>query len=323
METESESNPRPEIKTNVRSFSQKWTLHAMRVGLRAVQGASPELAARIGETLMFRTARRHAVRSEDRAVLARGKTFRVRSFAGDLMAWTWGQGPVVVLVHGWNGRTVQFASLIDPLVAAGFQVVAFDAPGHGDSPGNHSSLIEFADAIDTVVDTVRPFFGKIHAIVAHSMGGPAATYAMSRWARKPQGMLEGTLRDTPQPCERFVFIAPPIDVRDFVRAFSRRVGLGSDTQAAIKRRIETRLDVRLEDLYAPDLARSLTGTLLVVHDEDDKQVPLARGRALASAWPGADLMVTRGLGHVRILSDAHVIERIVAFVNDSHPGEDS
>jgi pimeloyl-ACP methyl ester carboxylesterase len=284
--------------------------------MRVVQGASPELAALIGESLMFRTSRR-ALARQDRAVLERGTAFRVRSPAGKLAAWTWGQGPVVVLVHGWNGNAVQLTPMVAPLVKAGYRVVAFDAPGHGESPGNRSSLLEFADAIDAVVDTVRPLFGMVHALVAHSMGGAAATYSMSRWARKPEDKLEGVLRDAALPCQRFVFVAPPIDVRDFVRSFSKRVGLGPDTVAAMQHRIETRFDVRLEDLYAPVLARDLSAPLLVIHDEDDREVPLERGRTLAQAWPGGQLLVTRGLGHNRILSNPEVLRHIVAFVQDS------
>lgn len=43
----------------------------------------------------------------------------------------WGEGPAVLLLHGWAGRPTQFAHLIEQLVGAGYSVYALDAPAHG------------------------------------------------------------------------------------------------------------------------------------------------------------------------------------------------
>jgi len=41
---------------------------------------------------------------------------------------SWGEGPVVLLVHGGSGWGQQMSVDVEPLVAAGFRVVAWDAP---------------------------------------------------------------------------------------------------------------------------------------------------------------------------------------------------
>ena len=61
--------------------------------------------------------------------------------------WSWGDGPAVYLVHGWAGVGGQLAAFVPPLLAGGFRVVTFDAPGHGASAGRRSSIIHFADAL--------------------------------------------------------------------------------------------------------------------------------------------------------------------------------
>jgi hypothetical protein len=53
--------------------------------------------------------------------------------------------------------------------------------------------------------------------------------------------------------------------------------------------------------------------MLVVHDRDDPEVPLAAGSAVAEAWR-ARLDVTSGLGHRRILRDEAVVSAVVEFV---------
>jgi pimeloyl-ACP methyl ester carboxylesterase len=146
------------------------------------------------------------------------------------------------------------------------------------------------------------------------MGGAATTYAMRRFQETPATRLTRALRETGLPSRRFAFVAPPVDMRDFVRSATSLLGVGAATRDRVQALAEARLGVALADLYAPRAARSLHAPLLVLHDEDDREVPLACGRALAHAWPGAELEVTRGLGHHRIVWDAGVTGTIAAFV---------
>jgi pimeloyl-ACP methyl ester carboxylesterase len=304
-------SPAPEKRTTVRA--NPLALRAVRAGLSAVEAGSPALAARLVERLMFRT-RRFAIPLRQRKLLESGQRFTVASRHGKLAAWRWGSGPVVLLVHGWNGRGSQLGALVEPLVRRGFEVVTFDAPGHGASEGTRSSLIHFADGIDAAIDAVRQPFGSIHAVVAHSMGGAAATYAMSRFRRAPATQVERALREAELPGRRFVFVAPPVDVRDFVRSATRILGVGEETRDSVSRLVESTTGVGLDELHAPTAARTLHAPLLVLHDADDHEVPLACGQELAGAWPGARLEITHGLGHNRILWDAAVVERIAGFV---------
>lgn len=290
-------------------------LRALRAGFRLISSAAPGLAARVGAQVMFRTTRR-ARAAWERALLAQGRRFEVLTPWGPLPAWSFGEGPVVLLVHGWNGRGSQLGAFVEPLVKSGHKVILFDAPGHGDASGTSSSLVHFADAVEAVIDAVRPVFGRVRAVIAHSMGGPATVVAMSRFAKRRPTETERALAELRLPAERFVFIAPPIDVRDFIAGFARLVDLGDESRALLGRHIERRFGVALADLAAPALARGLSGPLLVVHDAEDREVPLSRGRRLAEAWRGARLVVTEGLGHVRILGDAGVIERVSDFVRD-------
>jgi len=289
-----------------------FAIRAVGAGLRVVEAGSPALAAQLGMEVMFRT-QRSAPAARERALLERGERFTVDSAPGPLAVWSFGAGPTVILMHGWNGRGGQLDRFVEPLVQRGFRVVTFDAPGHGQSPGHTSSLLDFADAVDAVLDAVGLPFVPVHAVIAHSMGGAAVTYAMSRYARAPEVGRARAWRDG-LPVRRFAFLAPPIDVGDFVASFIRMNGLGPSTQDALRRRIEARFAMSLDALYAPPLAREMTAPLLVVHDEEDRDVPVRCGRLLAEAWPGAELEITRGLGHMRVLRDAAVIDRVVSFV---------
>lgn len=71
----------------------------------------------------------------------------------------------------------------------------------------------------------------------------------------------------------------------------------------------------MEEMQALAIAPSMRLPLLVIHDEHDKEVPVSVGRRIASAWPGAELLVTEGLGHQRNLRDAEVKNSAVRFID--------
>ena len=150
----------------------------MRTAFRRFFGFVSRLSPRIGavpaEILFLSPPAQRRTRAEE-AVLAAGKSFRVRTPGGRLAAWSWGSGPRVLLVHGWGGHAGRLSRFVEPLVAAGFSVVAFDAPAHGDSSGRRSSLPDFVDAILAVAAATGP----VTAVIAHSMG--ARRPAPSRW----------------------------------------------------------------------------------------------------------------------------------------------
>ena len=296
--------------TNIRFMN--WAIPALRAATRVEERAA-EVALTLGESMMFRTFRRERP-EEERALLESARSFRIPSAQGALAAWRWGEGPLVLLVHGWNGRGSQLGAFVEPLVRGGYSVVTLDAPGHGDSPGHRSSLLDFASAIEATVEAVRPLGAPLHGVIAHSMGGPATILAAHRTLHAADTSLERDQRDGGLPFRRFALVAPPTDVRDFIRSFSTRVGLGGAMEERLQRRIEARFGTRLADLHAPEMAREFRAPLLVLHDEQDREVPVERGRTLAAAWPGGRIEETRGLGHVRILRDEGVVRRIVGFL---------
>jgi pimeloyl-ACP methyl ester carboxylesterase len=57
-----------------------------------------------------------------------------------LAATAWGEGPTVLLAHGWESRRTHWSAFVPALTAAGYRAVAIDAPAHGDSPGETSNM---------------------------------------------------------------------------------------------------------------------------------------------------------------------------------------
>src|SRR5262245_28778017 len=80
--------------------AQRAMLNAIRAGLRVAEVLPGGVAAAWSERL-FTTPKRHERPARERALLERATPLRF--FAGEQMlhGWRWGEGPAVLLVHGW------------------------------------------------------------------------------------------------------------------------------------------------------------------------------------------------------------------------------
>src|SRR4249919_144652 len=159
----------PTAERKIPWLSRGWGVRAMRVVFRVLCAFAPATAARIVDRLWF-TPPKSSLRPDVQEFLRNADealSFKVNGRA--ISAWSWGQGPLVILMHGWGGNAGQFRSFVEPLVQAGFRAVAFDAPAHGASDATRSgdsrvNFVEFARALQEVDRAIGPAVG----LIAHS-----------------------------------------------------------------------------------------------------------------------------------------------------------
>jgi pimeloyl-ACP methyl ester carboxylesterase len=269
-------------------------LRTVRATNRVLAAVAPGVAVR-GAAAMFFRPRRFSTRPP--AVPGLRATRLDIDVAGRrVAAWSWGDGPVVLLAHGWEGHAGQFSPFVAPILARGLRAVAIDMPAHGRSAGRATNMVDFARTIRLVAAAV----GGAHAVVGHSLGGAATALALA------DGL----------PARRAALIAPAAHPDYFVRAFGAIVGL----PARLRERLLARLRAELGELWAqaqvPTRVRALSVPALLLHDPADSDVPFEHAVEIAAAWPGSRLEPVEGLGHRRILKDAGVVERVVEFVAD-------
>jgi pimeloyl-ACP methyl ester carboxylesterase len=252
------------------------------------------MAARLAERVLFTPrGRRRSPRGD--AFLHTGAR-REHLVNGDrIVSWRWGAGRPVLCLHGWAGSAAQFSVVAPALVAKGHEAVAFDAAAHGLSSGKQSSIVAMRDAL---VAIAAEFSGPV-SIVAHSGGATAATLAIDR------GLI----------VERAVFVGPSIDPAALMEERARSLGISPRLLDGVKARAHQRVGIAWNELDIRPHARRRSEPLLVVHDREDESVSWREGVALAEAWPQAELMLTNGLGHRRVLYDASVADAIALFIS--------
>lgn len=253
-----------------------------------------ETLARQACELMTRPERVEASEAE-RALLAAAAPGEVIHRGQRLALWVWqAPGPTVLLVHGWGSRASQLGSLVESLRAAGLQVAAFDAPGHGDSGGEGSSVVEIGEA---VYDVAREIDGPA-AVIAHSVGSPAALHAFRQGLR----------------VQVSVHIAGPSSLDRAIRRLGELCGLDGHGIDRFRELMEQRIGMPVTDMEPEALRPGLRHPGLLVHDPEDREIPWSESAILDAAWPGSELMAVHGAGHRRILDSTDAIEAITRFL---------
>lgn len=250
-------------------------------------------------------AARHAFSSPERVPLTASETAALAAAAEPplrhdglkLARWTLGEGPRVVLVHGWNSRGAHLLGFVRPLVAAGHAVTLFDLPGHGDSGGHAASVVHAARALIAVCAAI----GEVDAVIGHSMGSAAALIAFAHGLQ----------------VRRSVHLAGPSSLTPMVRSLARAHDLGADDSAAFAAWVARFIGMPVGQVDLEQLKPGLRHPALIVHDPEDRTVPIAASQALHEAWPGSRLEQVTGLGHRRLLVDEGVITRSAAFITNT------
>jgi pimeloyl-ACP methyl ester carboxylesterase len=273
---------------------------SLRRGFRLLSRLSPRLTSRVAARLFTHPHGARRLVGREQSWRHEATPFRLECGGRSLAAWSWGDGPTILLHHGWNGQGAQLGAFVDPLVQVGFSVVAYDAPAHGESPGRFTNGVELSR---TIAEAARQLHG-LRGIVAHSLGCLATAYALRR----------------PLPVERIVFLSPPADMITYTRMFADTVGLSERAYELMCEHFEMTLAMDWNDFSAEHLAqadrrhRDRQTPLLVVHDQQDRQVPWQHGRRYSRAWSGSEMLLTKGLGHRRILRDEQVTRKVVDFL---------
>jgi pimeloyl-ACP methyl ester carboxylesterase len=277
--------------TTVRTQVPSW----LRAGLHGLEAVFPPLASEVAERMLL-TPIRHRTPRRERALVDAARILSLPWWprGAHLTGYAWGEGPPVLLVHGWAGRATQLGAFVAPLVAAGHTVVGFDLPAHGRSDGERATIIDLRDALVAIGRAHGPFA----AVIAHSMGAAAATMAIA------EGLQ----------AERLVLISAPASLRDQTRRFARAIGVSQATLARVTERIENRLRIPLDTIEVEAVAERVHAPTLVVHDEGDEEVPIAAAERIATVLPSASLHRTRGLGHHKVLREPAVVGHVAEFI---------
>lgn len=218
----------------------------------------------------------------------------VPSINKSIMVYEYGKSDKkVLLVHGWSGRGTQLFKIADALLKEGYSTVSFDAPAHGKSPGNSSIMLEFIASIFEL----EKQFGPFEMAIGHSLGGMAVLNAVKSGFHT----------------DKIVVIGSGDIVQDIIDDFIKKLQLKPEISIKLRDHFENKYDEAMDNYSAFKAAEAIEKPILVVHDENDYEVPVKAGINIHQHVKNGELIITKGLGHRKILGDANVIQKIIEF----------
>lgn len=225
------------------------------------------------------------------------KTVTVPAIDKDIVVYEYGKSTKkVLLVHGWSGRGTQLVKIADALLQQGFATISFDAPAHGKSPGNTTIMLEFIAAIAYLEQE----FGPFEAAVGHSLGGISLLNATKNGLN----------------IKRLVTIGSADIIEDIIADFIQKLQLKPIIGKWLEQHFEKKYNQTMNRFSAYLSAKEIAIPVLIIHDNDDDEVAVKCGIHIHKNLQNGELMITKGLGHRKILGHPEVIEKITDFIKN-------
>ncbi|KAB7646569.1 alpha/beta fold hydrolase [Polymorphobacter fuscus] len=254
----------------------------------------------------------------------------------------WGDGPAVILIHGWPLSADSWDDQAMAIAEHGYRVIAYDRRGFGrsDQPWEGYDYDTLADDLAAVIEACDV---EDPALVGFSMGGGEVARYLTRHGGASKVALIASvvpfLLQTPDhadgvPQAVFDTITDGIekDRADFLKGFLKDFyGVGLISAPVSDAQLEWSLQIALQaglkgtidcveafsaTDFRPDLA-SFTMPTLIIHGTADKTVPIEiTARAAAKAIPHARLVEYDGAPHGLLATHKNEISRdLIAFLD--------
>jgi len=223
----------------------------------------------------------------------------IPSINKNIMVYEYGKSDKkILLVHGWSGRGTQLFKISDVLLEDGFSVVSFDAPAHGKSEGSTTIMSEFIESILEIEKQYGPF----EITIGHSLGGMSVLNSIKDGLK----------------VKKAVIIGSGDIVQDILNEFIFKLGLKSEISIRLRDYFENKYLVKMDDFSAYKAAKEIEIPVLVIHDENDPEVPVKSGIHIHEHLKNGSLFLTQGLGHRKLLGNQNVIKKIIEFIRENN-----
>lgn len=225
------------------------------------------------------------------------KNLMIPSINKTITTYHYGNGAKkVLLVHGWSGRGTQLVKIADTLLELGYATISFDAPAHGKSKGNFSIMTEFIASILELEKQLGPF----DFAIGHSLGGMSIINALNQNLQ----------------VKKAVIIGSGDIIQDIIDDFIKNLQLKPEIGEQLKIHFEKKFGESMNKYSASVAAQQLKTPVLIIHDENDDDVNIKAAYNIHKHLKNSKLIITKGLGHRKILGNQFVIDEIKEFLKN-------
>jgi pimeloyl-ACP methyl ester carboxylesterase len=201
----------------------------------------------------------------------------------------------VLLVHGWSGRGTQLNIIAEKFNSLGYTCISFDAPAHGKSDGKTTLMVEF---VACIMELEKQH--QFEYAVGHSLGGMSVLRAMSQGLKVKKAVVIG-IGDL---------------IEDIIIDFVTKLKLDLKFVNLINQSFEQKFGLKMNDFASSVSVQKIEQPIMIIHDENDLDVPVSCAYSIEKNSKNVKLLITKKLGHRKILSDEKVIKEMIDFLEN-------
>ncbi|MBT8303113.1 MAG: alpha/beta hydrolase [Bacteroidia bacterium] len=278
----------------MKNFVEKVVPKIIGTYLNTLSFLAPELAAEKALNL-FSTPRKGRILDDQKKFLKSAIQHELEFNETAIMTYHWkGQGPTVLLAHGWESNAWRWHRLIKFLKKDKYNIVALDAPAHGQSGGSKFNALLYAEFMNEAAKHYQP---KI--IIGHSVGGMAAVFFNKNYL--------------PEYLEKLVLIGAPSEFVNVFEGYTSMLGYSGFLKQRLNKLITDRFGGTPESFSTAKYLEGIKNKGLIIHDKQDKIIDYKEALMISKAFENAKLITTDGLGHS--LHHDSVNKKILEFLN--------
>lgn len=205
-----------------------------------------------------------------------------------------GNKETVLLAHGWESNSYRWKDLISILTKLDYNIIALDAPAHGDSHGKRFDAILYSECIHVVA---KKF--SVSTIIGHSVGGMATVYSQYNYQM--------------QSIKKLVLLGAPSNFEGVFQRYIDMMGYNKKVSKAMDNYILKKFNHSPEYFSMANFSKNFTAKGLLIHDEKDKIIPFQDGLDYKVSYSNSEFISTTGFGHG--LKSEIIYNHIISFLD--------
>ena len=178
-----------------------------------------------------------------------------------------------------------------------YEVLAFDAPAHGQSGGKRITLPLYVAMLQKIYE----LYGPIQSYMAHSFGGLALAHFLESHPHDEQ--------------TRAALLAPATETVTAIDSFFHFLHLNDELRKEFDELIFKKGNVRPEHYSIRRAVNNVKARILWFHDEEDEMTPLKDAmKVMEDNHAHIEFVISKGLGHRRLYRENQVVKRVIEFL---------
>ncbi|SHH30299.1 alpha/beta fold hydrolase [Winogradskyella jejuensis] len=262
--------------------------------LNATSYISPKYASNKALQL-FATPRKGSYTDAQKAIIedAEQSSFSYKNLSISVYNWK-GKGKTLLLAHGWESNASRWNYLLNDLKSQDYNIVALDAPAHGNSEGKQFNAVLYSEFINVVAKAFQP-----EVFIGHSVGGMASIFCLHN-------------HDLPS-VKKLITLGAPAHFTGVFSRYKQMMGYNKRISNGLDNIVLERFGQKTDYFSAANFTKNFEVEGLIIHDKKDKIIPYEDALLFTNRYKKGELLTTVGFGHG--LKDKSITPKLIEFIN--------